>query len=213
MMVLSIPVIVTGVAALYSTWRGALPHYGRYLGWLAVLLGATLASTQTGADKAVALSLIYLCLSGLAFVGISLLVSRRGRVVNRSRTNRAVADQGTQKKSIARPRGERNAERANRDPGYGKRLMWFITAGPLSACLAFSFAVLSHQWLVHLGMAPANALVLELFIFPILWGALVAWSLMGDTIGRKAVTIVSLLLVLSVLWSFAPAPLLTLAAL
>lgn len=174
--------IVLGVGLLYASWASWLPAIGRALGWGSILLGMFAWTTQTGADRGIALALILLCVVGLCFLGVSATAT----VFSRSRATRA---HDTRRK---RPRIKRPAHSAERGGFWvhnldvWRRLGWFFLAGPAAALVAFTAALASHQALLRAGVAPANALVTELFLFPVLWGCLAIWCLMASHLWRRS---------------------------
>lgn len=166
-----------GVAALFGSWRRSLPAAFRTLGWVLIVAGATVSASATGVDRGLAIALIVLCLSGLTFVLCTLRLD-----ADRLRSKPASRAQQSQK--IVSRRGARKAA--------SERVGLFLLAGPGAALLAFLVAVLAHQVSIGLGAAAANALVTELFLFPVLWGALAAWSLMSTNLRKQSVILIAM---------------------
>lgn len=177
---------ITGVGMLYATWRRRLPHVGALVGWFLVLAGGGVWSSVAGTDRGVALSLITLCMSGLAFLLVSAI-----RQLRSSRTASASA-QATVLTATGRRRPKAIRPSAVGGISLPRRLGWFLLAGPVAGLLAFSTAILTHQLLVHWDVEPANALVTELFVFPVLWAVLVTWVFMATALRHTAVKLIAL---------------------
>lgn len=174
--------IALGVGLLYATWRSVFPGMGRVLGWGSILLGAFVWSTQTGADRGIALALIFLCVVGLCFVGTSAMAA----LFARPSSTPAIASQ--RKRSLEKP-----LVHSGKPNGFWvfslnirRRIALFFLTGPAAALLALTAALASHQALLRWGVDAANALVTELFLFPVLWGCLAVWCLMACHLWRRS---------------------------
>ncbi|MFK8043147.1 PepSY-associated TM helix domain-containing protein [Congregibacter sp.] len=174
-----------GVAILYATWRAALPRHGRVIGWASIALGTGVWSWATGADRGIAIALIVLCISALCCVAVSGSIAfstpQEKTKTQPKKNKRALGDQRSDDAGIAR----------SQSVGWmaSKRLSWLLTAGPVAALLALSTALASHQMLIWAGTLPENALVTELFLFPVLWGFLTVWSLMAQSFSGNTQTV------------------------
>ncbi|WOJ96582.1 hypothetical protein R0137_15220 [Congregibacter brevis] len=184
-----------GVALLYATWRSALPRFGRILGWSTIALGTSVWSLATGIERGIAIALIVLCISALGFVAVSASIAfaapRDGKQTFPRKDKRAFRVRNNHQAAVASNNGASWMLR--------QRVGWLITAGPGAALLAFTTALASHQLLLRAGVLPENALVTELFMFPVLWGFLAVWSLMAQSLSRHIATMAILQIAIGLL--------------
>ena len=185
-----------GVASLYATWRSTLPRYGRVLGWATIAMGTAAWSFATGADRGIAMALIVLCISALCWIAVSAFVAfappRNQKQTPTQKDKRPIKVRDSQQ--------PRSASQHHSNGMVGRRIGWFLAAGPGAALLAFTTALASHQMLLGADVLPENALVTELFLFPVLWGFLAVWSLLAENLWRRMTTMALLQFAVSLAW-------------
>lgn len=171
--------IGAGVAVLYARWRSALPPVARLLGWSFVFVGAGLWSQATGNDRGVAIALIVTSVSALICVALSAILALRDHRLKHQR--QPDMNQRRSKRAVRRdPQG------AAKGRSLRERLALALLAGPCAGALAFTVALAGHQLSIRAGALPANALVSELFLFPVLWSVLAIWSLMTESLSKHS---------------------------
>jgi len=156
---------------IFKAWKDkAVRQDLRILGWGLMLLSLIIWAFATGKDRGVAIGLIVICLSALMIITIQAYPDKSNKKHYENR----------QKKKTAKP-------------VYSLKLKGLVRRASIIAwvtlgCAAVSFVVAMglHELLWQSGVHASNSLVIVLFIFPILWAACSAFSLISQNIKLKA---------------------------
>lgn len=154
-----------GLLGLYLAWQTrAAPRWHILGAWGLLLASLVCWMSAGGMDRGIALGVIVICLLALSIIAITALRSERG------------GRQNTERRRVAQ---SRKVTVWGRLP---QKLGFFLLAGPISGAASYIVAMGLHQALSMLGWHPANSLVMALFIFPILWGAVATLTLLSKRV-------------------------------
>lgn len=173
-----------GVLILYRAWKAPVPRRASarllvvVLGWGTIGLSLAAWGATTSIERGVAFGLLTVSLLALGVLGRSWLgASRRVRRDSPRRTEGAAASTVVDRKETRAP--------------HPLRQLWAgLLLLPVSAAsaLAMSTALFTAQ--VGAGPVTAAQVTLALFVFPLLWGLLMALAAVDARLIRKTVTIV-----------------------
>lgn len=147
------------LGCLYASWRSVKKHSQlNLLGWSGLFVSILLYRIAGGPDRGVAIGLIVISLLALGIVFIPALMTP----------------------------GERTRPSAARTPkqspvitsSLGTSIATFLLVSVAAAMSALTTAICLYQFTLSWGLNPANALVIELFLFPCAWAVLSAAVLM-----------------------------------
>ena len=158
-----------GLFTLYRAWKGH-PKKQRlsYSGWVALLLALILWAFAGGKDRGIALGIIVVSFQALLFVGYQAFLDKTPKKKRKPQKNRKLS----------------TPERAGFTV-FSKRAGKLIWVSVGCGALSYLTAIGLHELFWQSGMHASNSLVLALFIFPILWALLSAFSLTSHKAGLK----------------------------
>lgn len=158
-----------GLFALYRAWKG---HPNRqlltYSGWALLLVALLFWAFASGKDRGVALGAIVISFQALLFVAYQAFIDKAHKKPLKARKTRS-----------SKPAEKIGFRVVSRRIGTG---LW-VSLG--CGALAFLTAIGLHEVLWQSGVHASNALVSALFLFPLLWAALSAFSLTSRKWGLK----------------------------
>ncbi len=158
-----------GLFALYQAWKGhPKKRILSYVGWAMLFSALALWAISGGKDRGIALGIIVVSLQALLFVAYQALLDKAPRKKRKAQNPRRI--------SVVEPTGF-----AVLFKRAGKAVWVSVGCGALSYLTAIGL----HEVFWQSGMHASNSLVLALFIFPILWAALSAFSLTSYKPGLK----------------------------
>lgn len=150
-----------GLFALYTAWKGhAKKQMLSYVGWLALLLALIIWAFAGGKDRGVALGMSVISIQALLFVAYQAFIDKAPKKAPKSK--RAKKLHPSEKASFV---------------VLSKRIGTMLWVSVGCGALSFAAAIALHELLWQSGVHASNALVLALFIFPIIWAILSAFAL------------------------------------
>lgn len=154
---------IAGLLILYRAWLQKERSTALLsAGWAALLGSFIFWIYAGGVDRGVALGLIANCLAALCFVGYS--AAKQPAIKTKPAQKRNPVQQNKQGVSSAQ---------------LVKSIGGILFLGPVCGILAFTIAMGIYESLDIVGTEKANSLVTGLFAFPIIWSAIVSFSLIS----------------------------------